>query len=344
MKFLITGGCGFVGSNLAMEVIRRNEKLVIFDNLSRLGSTQNLNFLSSMGKFNFVHGDIRNFNDIESVIQDEMPDVIFHLAGQVAMTTSMANPRLDFEINAVGSLNLLESVRKHSKNSIIIYSSTNKVYGDLEYIAYKELETRYIAKLYPDGFNEKLALDFHSPYGCSKGSADQYMLDYARFFGLRTVVLRHSTMYGVNQYSTADQGWIGWFCKKGIELKYGSLNQFTISGNGKQVRDVLFADDVVSCYFALLENIDKVQGNAFNIGGGVSNSLSLIELFHIIEKLLDISLKYEELPWRESDQKVFIANNNKINRMTGWNPRVDKVDGVKKMIMWLEEIYHKEKM
>ena len=336
MKYLITGGCGFVGSNLAMEVLSRDEDLVIFDNLSRVGSTQNLSLLSTKGKFDFVHGDIRNFNDIESVIRKEKPDVIFHLAGQVAMTTSIANPRLDFEINVVGTHNLLESVRKHSNDSIIIYSSTNKVYGDLEYLSYKEMDTRYITELYPDGFSEKLTLDFHSPYGCSKGSADQYMLDYARIFGLKTVVLRHSSMYGVNQYSTTDQGWIGWFCQKAIELQVDNENTFTISGNGKQVRDVLFSEDVVSCYFSLVDNIDIVKGEAFNIGGGIENSLSLLELINFLEKELSVTLKYENLPWRESDQKIFVADNKKIFDKIGWQPLIDKETGIKRMLNWIK--------
>lgn len=336
MKYLITGGCGFVGSNLAMEVINRNEELVIFDNLSRVGSTQNLSLLSKKGKFDFVHGDIRNFNDIEPLIRKEKPDVIFHLAGQVAMTTSIANPRLDFEINVVGTHNLLESARKHSNDSIIIYSSTNKVYGDLEYLSYKEMDTRYITELYPGGFSEKLTLDFHSPYGCSKGSADQYMLDYARIFGLRTVVLRHSSMYGVNQYSTTDQGWIGWFCQKAIESQIDNEKNFTISGNGKQVRDVLFSEDVVNCYISLVDKIDVVKGEAFNIGGGMENSLSLLELINFLEKELSVTMKYENLPWRESDQKIFVADNKKIFDKIGWQPLVDKETGIKRMLNWIK--------
>ncbi len=338
MKYLITGGCGFVGSNLAMEVLSRNEELVIFDNLSRVGSNRNLELLRSKGEFEFIYGDIRNVNDIESVILREKADVIFHLAGQVAMTTSIKNPRLDFEINVVGTYNLLESVRKYSIDSIIIYSSTNKVYGDLEHITYSESDTRYVADCYPNGFDEKLTLDFHSPYGCSKGSADQYMLDYARIYGLKTVVLRHSSMYGINQHSTTDQGWIGWFCLKALEEKNKIGNMFTISGDGKQVRDVLFADDVVRCYFSVIENIEKVKGQAFNIGGGIENSLSLVELINLLEEILTVSLKYKKLPWRESDQKYFVANNEKITKATGWKPLVTKNDGIKMTLQWLEKL------
>jgi len=234
MKYLITGGCGFMGSNLSAEVLKRKEELIIFDNLYRYGSYQNLEWLKSQGEFKFIHADIRNANDVEKVIKDVKPDVIFHLAGQVAMTTSMDNPRFDFEVNALGTLNLSESVRKYAPESIVIYSSTNKVYGDLEWVRYEETETRYITPDFPNGFNESLRLDFHFPYGCSKGAADQYMLDYTRIFGLKTVVFRHSSVYGGRQFATYDQGWIGWFSQKAIETKKGILKKpllYLVTGN-----------------------------------------------------------------------------------------------------------------
>lgn len=341
MKFLITGGCGFVGSNLAAEVLKKNEELYIIDNLYRSGSEKNLEWLRSKGKFNFIHADIRNNNDVENAIKNIKPDVIFHLAGQVAMTTSIQNPILDFEINTLGTLNLLEAIRKYSPDTIIVYSSTNKVYGDLEYIKYEETETRYVAIDYPHGFDESLKLDFHSPYGCSKGSADQYLLDYYRVFGIRTIIFRHSSMYGGHQYATYDQGWIGWFCQKAIETSKGILKEpFTISGNGKQVRDVLYSDDIVKCYFAVINNIEKTKGNVFNIGGGIKNSLSLLELFDLLEEKLDIKLNYIKKPWRNSDQKVFVANIKKINEFTGWKPTIDKNNGIDRMLQWLiEEVY-----
>lgn len=344
MKFLITGGCGFVGSNLASEVLKRGQELFIFDNLFRHGTERNLSWLKTQGEFTYIHGDIRNYNDVEIAIKNIKPDVIFHLAGQVAMTTSIENPRLDFEINTIGTHNVLEAVRKYSPYTIVTYSSTNKVYGDLEYLEYEETATRYIAKEYPNGFDENIGLDFHSPYGCSKGAADQYLLDYHRIFGLNTVVFRHSSMYGGHQYSTYDQGWIGWFCQKAIETKLGLIKKpFTISGNGKQVRDVLYADDVVRCYFATIENIEKTKGQVFNIGGGIENSLSLLELFELLEKKLNIKLNYTEIAWRESDQKVFVANNEKITKFTGWKPVICKEEGIDKMIEWLEStIYFKK--
>jgi len=339
MKYLITGGCGFMGSNLSAEVLKRKGELIIFDNLYRHGSYQNLEWLKSQGEFKFIHADIRNANDIEKVIKDVKPDVIFHLAGQVAMTTSIDNPRFDFEVNALGTLNLLESVRKNAPESIVIYSSTNKVYGDLEWVRYEETETRYITPDFPNGFNESLRLDFHSPYGCSKGAADQYMLDYARMFGLKTVVFRHSSMYGGRQFATYDQGWVGWFCQKAIETKKGILKKpFTISGNGKQVRDVLHADDVIRLYFKAIENINKAKGQAFNIGGGIENSLSLLELFDFLERELDVRLSYTKLPWRASDQKVFVADITKAKNLIGWQPKVSLEEGIVRTYQWYFEI------
>ena len=338
MKFLITGGCGFVGSNLAAKVLKRGGELYVFDNLYRKGTEKNLMWLKTQGEFTHIRGDIRNNNDVENALKNIKPDVIFHLAGQVAMTTSIQNPRLDFEINTMGTINLLEAVRKYSPNSIITYSSTNKVYGDFEDLKYVETDTRYLTADYPNGFDEKVGLDFHSPYGCSKGAADQYLLDYHRMFGLNTMVFRHSSMYGGHQYATYDQGWIGWFCQKAIETKLGTIKEaFTISGNGKQVRDVLYADDIVSCYFAAIDNIETTKGQVFNIGGGIENSLSILELFILLEKKLEVKLNYTEIPWRESDQKVFVAQNKKITKFTGWKPTVSKEEGIERMLRWLEK-------
>lgn len=338
MRYLITGGCGFVGSNLAAEVLKRREELFIFDNLFRFGSSQNLTWLKEQGEFKYYPFDIRNYNDIETVVKAVKPDIIFHLAGQVAMSTSLQNPRLDFEINTLGTHNLLEVVRKYSPKSMILYSSTNKVYGDLEYLTYEEKVTRYVCKEFQNGFQESLQLDFHSPYGCSKGAADQYLLDYARMFCIQTVVFRHSSMYGSNQHATYDQGWIGWFIQKALETNDGTARDpFTISGNGKQVRDVLHSSDVVNLYFKAAENIEKANGQAFNIGGGLKNSLSLLELFDLLQDILNIKLKYKKLPSRVSDQKVFIADNSKVISTIGWNPLIRKEDGIQMMTKWLQE-------
>lgn len=337
MRYLITGGCGFIGSNLAAKVLERGEELFIIDNLFRTGSAFNLEWLKTKGDFKYYPFDIRNNNDVETVIKEIKPDYVFHSAGQVAMTTSIANPRLDFEINALGTFNLLENLRKYSPDSIIIYSSTNKVYGDFESLHFREEEKRYICEEYPNGFPETISLDFHSPYGCSKGCADQYLLDFHRIYGLKTIVFRHSSMYGSNQHATYDQGWIGWFCQKALDIKNKMLKEpFTISGTGKQVRDVLHVNDVVSLYFTA-KDIKTAYGQVFNIGGGVENNLSLLELFDLFEQLLNIKITYTQLPWRESDQKVFIADIKKATSIIPWHISVSKEDGILNMIEWLKK-------
>ncbi|CAM8634496.1 WcaG Nucleoside-diphosphate-sugar epimerases [Comamonadaceae bacterium] len=335
MKLLITGGCGFLGANLAAHALSQGIELCVFDNLYRQGSQSNLEWLRKQGRFDFVHGDIRNTNDVYRVIARVKPDAIFHLAGQVAMTTSIADPRMDFEVNTLGTLNLLEAVRSQAPKAVVIYSSTNKVYGDLEQYQYREAETRYVCVEKPNGFDEQTQLDFHSPYGCSKGSADQYLRDYHRIFGLKTVVFRHSSMYGGRQFATADQGWIGWFCQMAAETRAGRREgPFTISGNGKQVRDVLHAEDMISLYFSTLKHADAAAGQAFNIGGGIDNSLSLLELFQLLEAEIGQPLQYTNLPARESDQRVFIADISKMERLAGWKPQVSAQQGVSRMLAW----------
>ena len=338
MKLLITGGCGFLGSNLASYGISKGIDVTIFDNLSRTGSSQNLKWLSSLGTFRFVHGDTRNKNDVETLMKNGKFDAVFHLAGQVAMTTSINDPYKDFETNTLGAVNLLDSIRKFSPHTAVLFSSTNKVYGDLEQYTYRETNTRYECIDFPNGFDESVPLDFRSPYGCSKGAADQYMLDYSRIFGLRTVVFRHSSMYGSRQFATYDQGWVGWFVQKAIE-KYSnpSCEPFTISGNGKQVRDLLQADDMIRLYYQALGHIDDICGQAFNIGGGIQQSLSLLELFDLLEGLLNVKMIYTQLPPRQSDKKVCVANIEKISQSIGWRPQVTAIEGVKKMIDWVKE-------
>lgn len=339
MRLLINGGCGFLGSNIASYGIENGYDVTVFDNLSRIGSSKNLEWLQTLGEFRFIHGDTRNKNDLETVILEGQYDAVFHLAGQVAMTTSIENPYKDFEINAMGAVNLLDSIRKYSPQTAVFFSSTNKVYGDLEEFTYEETETRYKCVEYPNGFDESLKLDFRSPYGCSKGAADQYMLDYYRIFGIKTAVFRHSSMYGSRQFATYDQGWVGWFVAKALE-KYQNPNcaPFTISGNGKQVRDLLHADDMVNLYYTALKNVDKICGQAYNIGGTMSQSLSLLELFDLLNNKLGVKLEYVQLPPRQSDQKVFVADIAKIKETIGWEPKVSTDEGITKMIEWVNKM------
>lgn len=339
MKLLVTGGCGFLGCNLAAHAIAQGMEVCVFDSLYRHGAADNLAWLREQGRFEFMHGDIRNANDVERTIRRIRPDQVFHLAGQVAMTTSIENPRMDFEVNVLGTLNVLEAVRQHVPQAGVIYSSTNKVYGDLEQYQYREDATRFVCVDHPRGFDERVPLEFHSPYGCSKGAADQYLLDYHRIHGLNTTVFRHSSMYGGRQFATADQGWIGWFCQVAVESKKGLRKEpFTISGSGKQVRDVLHARDMITLYFKAAAQRDAVAGQVFNIGGGIDNSLSLLELFALLEELLGVSLEYRRLPPRESDQRVFVADIGKASRQFGWGPQVSAREGVTAMLEWVDSL------
>ena len=345
MNALITGGCGFVGSNLVAYLLdlSATNKVTVFDNLSRHGASANLTWLRTLGAaernpVEFVHGDIRNAFDIEALIKQRKPDVIFHLAGQVAMTTSIESPRRDFEINVVGSINVLEAVRQYSPETAVIYASSNKVYGNLSHLDLVEMETRYQPRTLTEGVDESVAIEFHTPYGCSKGAADQYTLDYARGFGLKTVVFRHSTIYGGRQFATYDQGWVGWFCRQALEAKKDpGRAPFTVSGDGKQVRDLLHVSDAVRCYVATYEHIETARGEAFNIGGGMENSMSLLELLRFLEAQLEVRLNYTHLPWRPSDQKFFVADNGKAKRLIQWVPKTTREQGIGTVIDWENE-------
>jgi CDP-paratose 2-epimerase len=342
MKALITGGCGFVGSNLAAHLLDLDpaNRVIVFDNLSRQGASANLAWLRTLSAgltqaIVFVHGDIRNAFDVEAVIRDLQPDVIFHLAGQVAMTTSMQSPRRDFEINVVGSVNVLESVRQYTPSAAVVYASSNKVYGNLQNLDLVETSTRYQPRSSQNGVDESAPIEFHTPYGCSKGAADQYMLDYARGFGLNTVVFRHSTIYGGRQFATYDQGWVGWFVRQALESKADPARQpFTVSGDGKQVRDLLHVSDAVRCYVAAYTHLEQARGHPFNIGGGMENSMSLLELLNHLEERLGIKLNYTHLPWRQSDQKFFVADNSKADQLLHWSPQTPKDKGIEDTIRW----------
>ena len=278
---LITGGAGFIGINTAYYYLGRGDKVTIFDNLSRKGTAINLKSLQKKyPKVDFIKGDVKEVEEVGKVIRGK--DVIFHFAGQVAVTTSVTNPREDFEINALGALNVLETVRTQKLDPIIIYSSTNKVYGDLAHVKIKETATRYEFVDRPHGVSEAEPLDFHSPYGCSKGAADQYMRDYHRIYGLRTIVFRQSCVYGPHQFGVEDQGWVAWFLIAALLGK-----PLTIYGNGKQVRDILYVDDLVEAYDLAIQKVQVTAGEIYNIGGGAKNSISIWKEFGpMVEELI----------------------------------------------------------
>jgi CDP-paratose 2-epimerase len=329
----VTGGCGFVGSNLTAELIRRGEEVVVVDNLTRPGTPINLNWLRTIGEFDYYHADTRNGHDLEPVFRKHPIECVFHLAGQVAMTTSLENPRRDFEVNVLGSINVLECVRIFAPNATLVYASSNKVYGELEDCVLRELPTRWE----PEGaknVTENARLEFYTPYGCSKGAADQYMLEYARNFGVNSVVFRHSTIYGGRQISTFDQGWVGWFCQQAIETRQNPAHEFTINGDGKQVRDLLHVSDAVRCYLAAHEHAANARGQAFNIGGGYENSMSLRELFLHLEREVGVRMNPRELPWRANDQKYFVADNSKAERFLKWKPKTTKEQGIADALDW----------
>lgn len=333
MKILITGGAGFIGVNCAIYFADKGHEVVVFDNLSRIGSEKNLEWIRSVCSVEFVEGDLRKYDDLVDVITQNGPfDMILHLAAQVAVTTSVANPREDFEINALGTFNLLEAIRLHNPETTLIYASTNKVYGEMEDLNIIEKDGRYMYQDLPKGVNEERNLDFHSPYGCSKGSADQYCQDYSRIYGLKTIVMRQSCIYGYRQFGVEDQGWVAWFCISAVLGK-----QITIYGDGKQVRDVLFIDDLVRAYELAYENKDCVAGRVFNIGGGPRNTLSLHELIRHLEELTGKKILFAYDDWRPGDQKVFVGNISLAEKEFGWKPVISPANGVRKLYQWVSE-------
>jgi CDP-paratose 2-epimerase len=334
---LVTGGLGFIGSNVCENYLSKGYKVVALDNMSRRGVKINLNRLRKNKNFFFIKEDVRNKKGLEDVIKKLSKDnleILFHEAAQVAVTTSIKDPREDFEINILGTVNVLEALRQFSPKTILVYASTNKVYGDLEEHKIIEKKTRYEFqdKKLKFGIPENQNLDFYSPYGCSKGSADQYVRDYARIYGLKTIVFRQSCIYGPGQIGVEDQGWVAWFAIRALKNE-----PLTIFGDGKQVRDLLFIDDLINAYNLGIKNIKKSTGQIYNIGGGYKNTTSLIEFIQFLEKYLNIKIKINFSKKRAGDQKIFISNNSKAKKDLNWEPKVDHKKGVSILIEWLSK-------
>lgn len=329
MKVLITGGAGFIGCNTALRFIKGGHQVIIYDNLLNTGATENLKWLEKEGNFLFTKGDVRDYNGLKDIFNKDI-DVVFHFASQVAVTTSLLDPIEDFEINASGTLNLLEVIKNSASEPLVIYTSTNKVYGEMRDLSLIERSNRYEYRDLSNGISEDRPLDFSSPYACSKGAADQYVRDYSRTYGLKTVVLRQSSIYGYRQFVTEDQGWVAWLAIAAI------MNRpLVIYGDGKQVRDILFIDDLVDL-FELMINKETVIGKIYNVGGGIKNSVSLLKLISILELKLNKKVNYSFEKCRPGDQKVYISNISKLKKELNWEPKIDIAHGLSRLIDWIE--------
>ena len=335
--YFVTGGAGFIGSNCASRLIKRGERVTIFDNLSRSGAPKNISWLENQyGKkaFNLIIGDIEDASLLTTAVRDA--DVIIHLAGEVAVTTSVDHPRQDFEANALGTFNLLEAARSSEKKPIILYASTNKVYGGMEEIRIVEEETRYQYDRQINGIPETYPLDFHSPYGCSKGAGDQYVRDYARIYDLPTVVFRQSTIYGPRQFGIEDQGWMAWLIIASVMNR-----KITIYGDGKQVRDMLFVEDLLDVYDAALEKINVAKGQVYNIGGGPENTISIWREFGpALEDMIGKELPVIWADWRPGDQRIYISDISKASSELSWKPKTRLTEGMRLLFNWVTE--HKD--
>jgi CDP-paratose 2-epimerase len=334
---LITGGSGFIGTNLAHRLLSAGTPVLLFDNLARPGVEQNLRWLrDTHGKLVRVEiADIRDGGAVRRAV--ERASQVFHFAAQVAVTTSLTDPVEDFEINARGTLNVLEAVRAQPTPPPLVFTSTNKVYGSLDEVGLRRRGQRYEPTdpaFRQTGVSESRPLDFHSPYGCSKGTADQYVLDYARSYGLQTIVFRMSCIYGAHQFGTEDQGWVAHFLIRALEGR-----PITLYGDGRQVRDILCVDDLVDAFLLAQQHMPEQSGQAFNIGGGPRNTVSLLELLDGIAELLGQRPEVGFDEWRTGDQRYYVSDTGKFQRATGWKPQVSVQDGLQRLHRWLLEAH-----
>ncbi len=335
MNILITGGAGFVGCNLAARGLRDGHHVAILDNLSRPGSEKNLAWLRGLGPIEFHQGDVRDFALLRELAGTRPWDAVFHQAAQVAVTTSVADPRTDFEVNASGTLNVLEAVRLSGHNPVLVFASTNKVYGDLGALSVALRHDRYALPDLPSGIAETMPLDFHSPYACSKGAADQYVLDYRRIYGLRIFVFRQSCIYGPRQMGLEDQGWVAWFAICGVLGR-----PITIYGDGKQVRDILHVDDLAGLYYRAVQMEGQAGRRVFNVGGGPARAVSLLEVLSLIERQLGRRLDLRFAQERPGDQRVYISDIREASYAFQWRPKWSWEAGVASLLDWVRENVH----
>jgi CDP-paratose 2-epimerase len=329
---LITGGAGFIGANLANRLLDRGRRVILYDNLSRPGVERNLKWLTSRhdaSAIRFECQDVRDAKALAAAVAEA--SAVYHFAAQVAVTTSLDDPAEDFEVNARGTLNVLEAVRRSGRQIPLLFTSTNKVYGELDDVALEARGERYVSPT-DDAFDEARVLSFHSPYGCSKGAADQYVLDHARTFGLPTVVFRMSCIYGPRQFGTEDQGWVAHFLIQALKRR-----PITIYGDGRQVRDILFVDDLVDAMLLALDRIERTRGQAFNIGGGLERTISLRELLAMVEEITGVPVEVRHEAWRAADQKYYVSDTSRFTALTGWRPQVDVRQGVERLCRWLKD-------
>jgi CDP-paratose 2-epimerase len=328
-RVLITGGAGFIGTNAAIRFVNSGVQVRILDNLSRNLTDRNLQFLNEeySGRIEFMCGDVRDYETVSNAVENV--DVVLHLAAQVAVTSSITDPRTDFEINAGGTLNVLEAVRTINPGALVLFTSTNKVYGGLPDVCVVEEPSRYRFRDLKHGVDETRPLDFHSPYGCSKGAADQYVRDFARIFGLRTVVFRMSCIYGPHQFGSEDQGWVAYFVRAALE---GA--SLSVYGDGKQVRDVLYVDDLIDAFICAMQHAERASGEVFNIGGGPERTVSVWKEFAELLREGPGIPQVRFGDWRVGDQKVYISDIRKAVTVLGWEPGTSFSDGLRSLTEW----------
>lgn len=330
-RILIIGGAGFIGSNAALYFSKRGWKVFVMDNLARPGSESNLQSLMQETEVDFFRGDIRRREEVDEVFRKIRPvDAVLHLAAQVAVTTSITDPVNDFEINALGTLNVLEAMRAEAPESSLIYASTNKVYGGLDDHNVVLRTEKYELDQDDQGISEQQPLDFHSPYGCSKGAADQYVRDYSRIYNLRTFVIRQSCIYGTRQYGLEDQGWVAWFAIAALQGK-----KITIYGDGRQVRDVLWVGDLLDLYERCLHS-DRESG-VYNAGGGIERSVSVREVIQLLESKLGSPIPHTYGEWRPGDQRLYISDNTRAFDELGWRPATSVSQGMDQLLEWIKQ-------